>query len=76
MSISAERAKAFTEEILAIEGQSAWVIGTVEVVSYIVIGFYSFILDDVRFYSNTFKLSAQAGSGKARIVDNPTIIEV
>jgi len=47
MSISAEGAKAFTEEILAIEGQPAWVIGTVE-----------------------------AGSGKARIVDNPTIIEV
>jgi len=47
MSISAEGAKAFAEEILAIEGQPAWVIGTVE-----------------------------AGSGKARIVDDPTIIEV
>ena len=31
MSISAERAKAFSEEILALEGQPAWVIGTVEV---------------------------------------------
>jgi len=47
MSISAEGAKAFADEILALEGQPAWVIGTVE-----------------------------AGSGKARIVDNPTIIEV
>jgi len=47
MSISAEGAKAFADEILAIEGEPAWVIGTVE-----------------------------AGSGKARIVDSPTIIEV
>ena len=31
MSISAEGAKAFADEILAIEGQPAWVIGTVEV---------------------------------------------
>ena len=42
MSISAEGAKTFAEEILAIEGQPAWVIGTVEVVSNIVIGSYSF----------------------------------
>ena len=31
MSISADGAKAFADEILAIEGQPAWVIGTVEV---------------------------------------------
>ena len=31
MSISAEGAKAFADEILAIEGEPAWVIGTVEV---------------------------------------------
>ena len=31
MSISAEGAKAFADEILALEGQPAWVIGTVEV---------------------------------------------
>ena len=31
MSISAEGAKAFADEIHAIEGQPAWVIGTVEV---------------------------------------------
>ena len=42
MSISGEGAKAFAEEIFAIEGQPAWVIGTVEVVSNIVIGSYSF----------------------------------
>merc|ERR1719209_1856764 len=30
MSISADGAKAFADEILAIEGQPAWVIGTVE----------------------------------------------
>ena len=44
MSISAEGAKAFAEEILAIEGQPAWVIGTVEVVNNIVVGSYSFLL--------------------------------
>ena len=44
MSISAEGAKAFSEEILAIEGQPAWVIGTVEVVSNIVVGSYSFFI--------------------------------
>ena len=52
MSISAEGAKAFAEEILAIEGQPAWVIGTVEVVSNIDIDF--FLLDDDHFYLNTF----------------------
>ena len=31
MSISAEGAKAFADEILALEGQPAWVIGSVEV---------------------------------------------
>ena len=50
ISISAEGAKAFAEEILAIEGQPAWVIGTVEVVSNIVVGSYFFLLDDVHFY--------------------------
>ena len=48
MSISAEGAKAFAEEILAIEGQPAWVIGTVEVVLTL------FYCDDVHFYLNTF----------------------
>ena len=46
MSISAEGAKALAEEILAIEGQPAWVIGTVEVVSNIVVGSYPFLLND------------------------------
>ena len=54
MSISAEGAKAFSEEILAIEGQPAWVIGTVEVVSNIVVGSYPFLLNDFHFYLNTF----------------------
>ena len=54
MSISAEGAKTFAEEILAIEGQPAWVIGTVEVVNNMVIGSHSFLLDDVHFYLNTF----------------------
>ena len=80
MSISAEGAKAFAEEILAIEGQPAWVIGTVEVVSNIVVGSYFFYWMMVIFIKTHFclgyKASAQAGSGKARIVDNPTIIEV
>ena len=40
MGISTEGAKAFAEEILAIEGQPAWVIGTVEVVNNIVTLFY------------------------------------
>ena len=54
MSISAEGAKALAEEILAIEGQPAWVIGTVEVVSNIVVGSYPFLLNDFHFYLNTF----------------------
>ena len=64
MSISAEGAKAFADEILAIEGQPAWVIGSVEV------------NQPFFWLENTSNFSVQAGSGKARIVDSPTIIEV
>ena len=64
MSISAEGAKAFADEIHAIEGQPAWVIGTVEVCFLFSSEYFSLVY----FF--------QAGSGKASIVDSPTIIEV